>query len=46
MLLKEGAWTSKENDMEGSDFKSFFSVKDFSAMANSGGFISERYGAG
>ena len=30
-FLKEGAWTSKENDMEGSDFKSFFSVKDFSA---------------
>ncbi len=30
-FLKEGAWTSKENDMERSDFKSFFSVKDFSA---------------
>ena len=31
MLPKEGAWTSKENDIEGSDFKSFFSIKDFSA---------------
>ena len=30
-FLKEGAWTSKENDIEGSDFKSFFSIKDFSA---------------
>ena len=30
-FLKEGAWTSKEDDREGSDFKSFFSVKDFSA---------------
>ena len=30
-FLKEGAWTSKENDMEGADFKSFFSAKDFSA---------------
>ena len=30
-FLKEGAWTSKEDYMEGSDFKSFFSTKDFSA---------------
>ena len=30
-FLKEGAWTSKEDDREDSDFKSFFSVKDFSA---------------
>ena len=27
MLLKRGAWTSKENDIEGSDFKSFLALR-------------------